>query len=87
MGGFLADRRHPKAELALALKGGGLRIETAHDGHIAIELLDVVEAELLNVLAVLGIFSRHTELALGAEQLHHRNARRIGGSHLNQITC
>ena len=36
--GLLANRRSPESELPLALKCGGLVIEAAHAGHIAVEL-------------------------------------------------
>ena len=40
------EQRHPDAELALALQGVGLAVEAAHQHHVAVEALQLGDADV-----------------------------------------
>ena len=74
--GFLAQQRHPDAQLALALQGVGLAVEAAHEHHVAVEALQLGDADVGGV-GVEPLVAH--PLALGREQLHEIGAALVGG--------
>ncbi len=63
LGRLLAEQGRPDAELALALQGDGLGVDTPDEHEVAVETFHLVGAEFQRVVRVLE------PLPLGGEQL------------------
>ena len=71
LGGLLPEERGPQAELTLALQRGGLLVDATDEHEVAIEAAQLVVAQRVDDLVVLGVVDA---LTLGGEELHHVGA-------------
>lgn len=67
LGGLLTEQRGPQAQLALALQGGGLGVETAGQHHVPVQAAQLLGGDVGDVRVVRGVLD---PLALGGQQLN-----------------
>ncbi len=67
--GLLAQQRGPQAQLALALQRGGLTVETAGHHHVAVQVAQLVRAQVDVVVRVLDALAfRRQQLDEGGSE-------------------
>ena len=76
LGGLLAQQWHPDAELALPLQRAGLPVDPAHQHHVPVVALQVLQGDVGDVgVEALVVHA----ITLGGEQLHQLGAALAGG--------
>jgi len=82
LGSLLTEARNPHRKLALALQVRSVEIDHPHDDHVAMEVPQLLIAELLDIGKVFGGSIARDDFAFRRQELH----RRWGVMHCSNLT-